>query len=510
MKIYFPSVSYQEYTFIWDYDDLTKKAICNFELWGATKAFETRELIEHLRQFEGIRIHEDPLVAKIDDMETFLAAHPKKLVRELRKFESFVDQRTSAFPWFRARAQTQFERHSRMISLEESQMIAGEKFTAQGIWIDRLIEREGSNPSLWSNTLVYESYFTEKTTADKKKRCECFIKAPTNFFVELQYEKNEALYPIKARQISTLRAIFDNYLAPLYSEFAVEEITPPAFKQYCQNLIEQIMLGEGIAFPLKKPVDLDLELFYQQADVIDKIPKKRLEKIDILLRGFYFFLNDRLSNDLSRNKEVCTRLDLLRSAVKSNEAIMRSLGESILFLRQLMLDSAQVQFEFGLKEEHLSKELDEKRKTIRNFYSFSQLMDQVLIIKLPRAKKITIQAMNKQILDEIVKGVRMLCLKNIHSKNHIANLAAGKDFYISPTAALAIFTTLEQTIYSCSSKKPIVLIQMATGTVNKFIEEELNRLIDEGLEKEALSCAFFVKRPKKVSFSIDLPKGPGF
>lgn len=459
MKICFPSIMYFEHPFIWEYNPEANRAECTLKLAGTNKNYNKSDLLKYLRTVEGVSIESETAI--INDVNHFIKTNPLMPLYELEKPKKRPHSKSS--PTF-------FEKKT-TISISSNSAE-----DCKGIRIENFINKENW-PTEWGNTLSCLSYFTEKNKSDARNRTVDLVFSAYDLPKNLQYKKNEALYPVKQQQMEIICALFNDILAPLYDSMAPQEELPRNLSAYLRNMVDQMMTNKRLNYgptPTEKlsPEERDEKFSDNKHECEFAIYQEYIARVNVMLRGLLFFISSEMTAySLTKDKETADKLELLR--IKFSTCNQKDLfAENLDILRKLTIEAGKIEYAFDLLMHELNEKIEGKAACVANVYSCYQVMLKFLKVKLSKEKDSVHNALTEETVTETIRALIDTYAADTEAKKHIGiPSTAHKDIYLSKSLENALKKALDETDLGKIKKKDLPL--KLKDILMQLIEEEL-------------------------------------
>lgn len=230
--------------------------------------------------------------------------------------------------------------------------------------------------SIYRDTFVYEQEFVDKTRSDSSNRLFNTIKSTNNLFIELQYQTNEVIYPVKQELAQTLRYLLDKQLNPAFKE-CIEDgdhVTPFIKKFFEENILVLMKPQEHLFKPTRPEKKPHL---YPEHRRFDAIRLHKLTRIKEELWKLRFFYTDELSADYltpdSYSNQLLSRLKQQLTPVRAE------IAQTIDKLENLMLDLILKIPQRHLAEHELMEKIHHHEPVIDGFHSFYHMLENDLL-----------------------------------------------------------------------------------------------------------------------------------
>ncbi|ASQ45961.1 hypothetical protein [Legionella clemsonensis] len=464
MKICFPSIIYIQHPFIWIYDQETNRAECTLNLAGTTTNYDKALLLECLGKFHGITIEDD--VAVINDMATFIKTHP---MMPLYEEKTPPLKRTISKP-----SSTFFSHSEKKASTTVS---ASSTDHCKGIRIENFLNQKNW-PTEWGNTLSCLSYFTDKNKSDALTRSVDLVYSMYDLPINLQYKKNEKLYPIKQQQMEIICYLFNDVLAPLYDE--IDEVLPTMLSAYLRAMVNQIMTNQRLNYgptPTERLSSIERkEKFLDINEYEFAVHQEYIARVNVMLRGLLFFISPNMTaTSLIQDEETAKRLELLR--MKLNTSTKELFSEKLDCLRKLSIEAGKTEYRFDLLMRELYEKMERRSACIGNVYSCFNIIYKFLKEKLPKEKDALHISLADDTMALVIRALVDTYTGNSMARGHIGiPSTAHKDIYLSKPLEEMLRKTLEEKLIDLKVKKK-ELPGKLTEILMQLIEMELKAVL---------------------------------
>lgn len=464
---------HHEHTFIWEYDPITKKSICTFELAGSNKNYDKSHLLSSLENIPGIsitEIEEAVLYTSISskDEKTNNSFPDIKKIKNthavIEDTETFTQQHKMRIIYDSLRTK---KNNSGFFSLPIDSI---SDIKPETLSIQSFITKEFC-PDVWGNTLSYIDYFGNKTASDANTRQNNLIFSESDLIKKFQYLHNNILYPIKELQMKIMCSIFDEILAPTYKKLKGNTPLSPTLKKHFGIMVENVMLNQcfnqGPTSFEKLSAEDQKEKFKSHGKLMFAIKQERMARVNIMLMDFLYFISPDISaQDLIVDKDGIELLTCLRASL---DALQKEcFSEKLHTLRELTIHSGQTQDTIDRNNIELNHQIQKKTEQIGKLYSCYQIIYQVF-------QKVTDKDC-KELTEDTVSNIVEKLGKNYNfdlgSKGYISALySSHKDFYLTKELADALKIHLKEKI--TSKIKPKNLPNETTTIMMDFIHKYL-------------------------------------
>lgn len=458
MKICFPSVMYIDHPFIWDYDLETNQAKCTLDLVGATTKYDKSSLLECLRKFDGITINSED-VAIIADVNTFDKDGKRMPLYGMVKTNILAGTTPSFF--------------------EEKKISTYSTKPCKGIRIESFLNQERW-PNEWGETLSCFS-LNEKNKIETLTRSVDLIYTPINLSKNLQYQKNDELYPIKEQQMQIICNLFDNILAPLYDDIDTQDELPTTLSTYLRTMVVQMMTNRRLNYgptPTEQMSSEERDKKFLENEYEFAIEQEYIARVNVMLRGLLFFISPQMmANSLIKDRQIADKWELLR--IKLNTSPNKKVfSENLDLLRALTIEAGKIEYKYNLVMHGLSEKMEGRPACIGNVYSCYNIMLNFIKENLPKEKDSAHSELADETIAEIIKSLRDKYSESTIAKKHIGiPSSAHQDIYLAKSLVEKLSKGLEvQQLHKIPKKE---LASKLKDTFIRFIETELTEITQQ-------------------------------
>ncbi|WP_058476102.1 hypothetical protein [Legionella steigerwaltii] len=494
MKIYFQNITFQGSPLVWELNESTHQATCLLYCIKkeANSRFEPKIDFEMFKGFPGVTIDDGKIFIK--DVRTFNEAYQS--LEHLDELKEKIQSRTAML-----RKQSTFFQHGKDQALQGATSSNTRRRSASAatlplyshIILDELIKNDQTNSSLWGDTVSYESYFEKKTSNDAKAREAIFLKSIPSFYIMVQYEKNQHLYPLKSKLIKEIRKLLDE-LDPIYMTWCTQEMTYTSRESvfhYFQDAVLEAMLNGTFN---NKATEFEAPELEKLNPALREyaIEKARALRAELMLMKFNILINPELPSELALNKKEAKKTQ--PEITSFRKFMLKQPIEAIEEIKQKLKKMADLIIQSGIVEEsslklstQLNHELSSKAPVIMGFHSFQALLHIQLDKQLTSNKKELIPDITTKVAKETIIQINQT-FGTSHSQ-YIAPLSkvVDSDFYLCKEGAeqLAVELAEIKLKHPKDEKKVLAYGHAIADKVVSFLQHQLHEYIPTQEQPEA-------------------------
>ena len=513
MKIYFPTIVFHNQPIVWEFNEETDEATCLFYCVNEDTTPKSRGLImKILTAFANIEMEESSAVIKkvstfkekmvyVDEKAPKSSSLPMKLDLSRANSSFFTriptSPRTPVTPRPHAKSSSAIEP-----TLEES------------IKLKMLIPKsDPSLSSLWGDTVAYKKYFLRKNNDDKNIRAAHYVRSAFAFILNVQYEKNDHLYPLKSNIITAIEELL-NLMNPVYVQWCKENTAledKHLLVKYFRNAVLESMLNASIN---DKPTDFEelTQSHYSPRLREDFLKEAYTQRTNFMLMKFLALISDKFSPEHAVNVHETPKLlpvvaSLRQFFLKQKPELLKAISLKLQEIAQYIVESGKIEILNNELSEKIKKELA-TLPVVRGFTSFRTILEP--LVTSDKIKKTLLLSVLNQVTQETMQEINKHFPQTDFSKS-IATLGTfdDKDFYVTQDWVHELTTKLQSIKFTKHPKDPKKIQEYAVA-VAKQVVEFLSTLVklNKAMEEAPSSSSSTIIQTEKNNKGKDEARAP--